>query len=114
MGGVVRHHADLRVCPLFLGTLPGTFVGNQEVVAGRFQGGASTHYPSNKVVFLNTVAYQDAETGRQRRARFAQGLHVPQRVRVGPSRAAALLAGLCEHSASGSGVDEMPDVTTPC
>jgi hypothetical protein len=37
---------------------------------------------------------QDAETVRQRRSRLVQTLHVPQRVRLGPSLAVALLDGL--------------------
>jgi hypothetical protein len=40
---------------------------------------------------------QDAEKVRQRRSRIAQTLNVPQRVRLGPSLAAALLNGLFEH-----------------
>ena len=41
--------------------------------------------------------YQDAEKGRQLRSRIVQTLNVPQRVRLGPSLAAALLDGLFEH-----------------
>jgi hypothetical protein len=37
-------------------------------------------------------ASQDAEKVRQRRSRFAQTLNVPERVRLGPSLAAALPA----------------------
>jgi len=36
---------------------------------------------------------QDAEKARQLRSRIVQTLNVPQRVRLGPSFAAALLAG---------------------
>jgi hypothetical protein len=36
---------------------------------------------------------QDAEKARQRRSHFAQTLNVPQRVRLGASLVAALLAG---------------------
>ena len=42
---------------------------------------------------------QDAEKVRQRRSRIVQTLNVPQRVRLGPSLAAALLDGLFEHPA---------------
>jgi hypothetical protein len=40
---------------------------------------------------------QDAENIRQRRSRIVQTLNVPQRVRFGPSLAAALLNGYFEH-----------------
>ena len=40
---------------------------------------------------------QDAEKVRQLRSRIVQTLNVPQRVRLGPSLAAALLNGLFEH-----------------
>jgi hypothetical protein len=43
--------------------------------------------------------WQDAEKVRQRRSRIVQTLNVPQRVRLGPSLAAALLDGLFEHPA---------------
>src|SRR5712692_167500 len=42
---------------------------------------------------------QDAEKVRQQRSRIVQPLNVPQRVRLGPSLAAALLDGLFEHPA---------------
>ena len=42
---------------------------------------------------------QAVETVRQRRSRIVQTLNVPQRVRLGPSLAAALLDGLFEHPA---------------
>jgi len=42
---------------------------------------------------------QDAEKVRQRRSRIVQTLNVPQRVRLGPSLAAALLNSLFEHPA---------------
>ena len=42
---------------------------------------------------------QDAEKVRQRRSRLAQRLHVPNRVRIASSLAAALLDGLFEHPA---------------
>jgi hypothetical protein len=42
---------------------------------------------------------QDAEKILQLRSRFVQILNVPQRVRLGPSLAAALLEGLFEHPA---------------
>jgi hypothetical protein len=48
---------------------------------------------------------QDAEKVRQRRSRIVQTLHVPQRVRVGPSLAAALLDDLFEHPARSCPVD---------
>ena len=43
---------------------------------------------------------QDAEKARQLRSRIVQTLNVPQRVRLGPSLAAALLDGLFEHPAN--------------
>ena len=43
--------------------------------------------------------WQDAEKVRQRRSRIVQTLNVPQRVRLGPSLAAALLDELFEHHA---------------
>ncbi len=47
---------------------------------------------------LRCAAFQqDAEKVRQRRSRIVQTLNVPQRVRLGPSLAAALLNGLFEH-----------------
>ena len=42
---------------------------------------------------------QDAEKIRQRRSRIVQTLNVPQRLRLEPSLAAALLDGLFEHPA---------------
>ena len=42
---------------------------------------------------------QDAEKVRQRRSRIVQTLNVPERVRLGPSLAAALLDELFEHPA---------------
>ncbi len=42
---------------------------------------------------------QHAEKARQRRSRIVQILNVPQRVRLGPSLAAALLDGHFEHAA---------------
>ena len=42
---------------------------------------------------------QNAETVCQQRSRLAQTLNVPQRVRLGPSLAAALLDNLFEHPA---------------
>src|SRR2546422_10489916 len=47
----------------------------------------------------STVSWQDAETVRQRRSRIVQTLNVPQRVRLGPSLAAALLDELFEQPA---------------
>ena len=44
-------------------------------------------------------APQDVETGRQLRSRIVQTLNVPQRVRLGPSLAAALLNSQFEHPA---------------
>ena len=44
-------------------------------------------------------APQDVETGRQLRSRVVQTLNVPQRVRLGPSLAAALLNSQFEHPA---------------
>ena len=41
--------------------------------------------------------YQDAEKVRQQRSRIVQTLNVPQRVRLGPSLASALLDSLFEH-----------------
>jgi hypothetical protein len=41
--------------------------------------------------------YQDAEKASQRRSRIVQTLNVPQRVRLEPSLAAALLDSLFEH-----------------
>ena len=41
---------------------------------------------------------KSAEKVRQRLSRFVQTLNVPQRVRLGPSLAAALLNSLFEHS----------------
>ena len=43
--------------------------------------------------------YRNAETVLQRRSRIVLSLNVPQRVRVGPSLAAALLDELFEHPA---------------
>jgi hypothetical protein len=43
--------------------------------------------------------WQDDEKVRQLRSRIAQTLNVPQRVRLSPSLAAALLNGLFEHPA---------------
>jgi hypothetical protein len=43
--------------------------------------------------------YQAVEKGRQLRSRIVQILNVPQRVRLGPSLAAALLNGLFERPA---------------
>ena len=43
--------------------------------------------------------WQDAEKVRQLRSRIAQTLNVPQRVRLSPSLAAALLNGLFQHPA---------------
>ncbi len=40
---------------------------------------------------------QDVEKGLQLRSRFARSLHVPKKVRLGSSLAAALLEGLFEH-----------------
>jgi hypothetical protein len=48
---------------------------------------------------LGFASWQDAEKVRQRRSRIVQTLNVPQRVRLGPSLAAALLNGLFEHPA---------------
>jgi hypothetical protein len=45
------------------------------------------------------ASWQDAEKVRHRRSRIVQTLNVPQRVRLGPSLAAALLDGLFEHPA---------------
>jgi hypothetical protein len=42
---------------------------------------------------------QDAEKVRRLRSRIVQTLHVPQKVRIGPSLAAALLDGLFEYPA---------------
>ena len=50
------------------------------------------------------MSYQDAEKVRQQRSRIVQTLTVPQRVRLGPSLAAALLDELFEH----------PVGTNPC
>ena len=47
---------------------------------------------------------QDVENARQRRSRFARTLNVPQRVRLGPSLAAALLDSHFEHPAEASTV----------
>jgi hypothetical protein len=46
---------------------------------------------------LGFGSWQDAEKVRQRRSRIVQTLNVPQRVRLGPSLAAALLNGPFEH-----------------
>jgi hypothetical protein len=43
---------------------------------------------------------QDAEKARHRSSRSVQTLNVPQRVRLGPSLAAALMDGHFEHPAS--------------
>ena len=48
---------------------------------------------------------QDAEKVRQQRSRIVQTLNVPQRVRLGPSLAAALLDELFEHPAGSCSVD---------
>jgi hypothetical protein len=48
---------------------------------------------------LGPTGSQDAEKVRQLRSRIVQTLNVPQRVRLGPSLAAALLDGLFEHPA---------------
>jgi hypothetical protein len=48
---------------------------------------------------LCDAIYQDAEKDRQQRSRIIQTLNVPQRVRLGPSLAAALLGNLFEHPA---------------
>jgi len=52
-------------------------------------------YISHEALLLK----QDAEKVLQLRSRFVQILNVPQRVRLGPSLAAALLEGLFEHPA---------------
>ena len=43
---------------------------------------------------------QDGETSRQLRSRIVQTLNVPQRVRLGPSLAAALLDDSFDHPAN--------------
>jgi hypothetical protein len=48
---------------------------------------------------LGFASWQAAEKVRQRRSRIVQTLNVPQRVRFGPSLAAALLDGLFEQPA---------------
>ena len=47
--------------------------------------------------------WQNAEKSRQHRSRIVQTLNVPQRVRLRPSLAAALLDGIFEHPAGGLG-----------
>ena len=44
-----------------------------------------------------SIEITDVEKARQHRSRIVQTLNVPQRVRLGPSLAAALLNGLFEH-----------------
>ena len=56
-------------------------------------------------------APQDVETGRQLRSRVVQTLNVPQRVRLGPSLAAALLDGLFEHPANRSRASTILTIT---
>ena len=46
---------------------------------------------------MYSIEFMDVEKARQRRSRIVQTLNVPQRVRLGPSLAAALLNGLFEH-----------------
>ena len=46
----------------------------------------------------------DAEKARQLRSRIVQTLNVPQRVRLGPSLAAALLNELFEHPVRAGGL----------
>ena len=48
-------------------------------------------------------ASRDAEKDRQRRSRIVQILNVPQRVRLGPSLAAASLDGCFDHPAMKNG-----------
>jgi hypothetical protein len=47
-----------------------------------------------------SIEITDVEKARQLRSRIVQTLNVPQRVRLGPSLAAALLSGLFEHPLS--------------
>ena len=46
------------------------------------------------------MEFTDVEKARQRRSRIVQTLNVPQRVRLGPSLAAALRNRLFEHPLS--------------
>jgi hypothetical protein len=48
---------------------------------------------------VRSLSWQDAEKVRRQRSRIVQILNVPQRVRLGPSLAAALPDGLFEHPA---------------
>ena len=55
--------------------------------------------------FIITLSTErDAEKVRQHRSRIVQTLNVPQRVRLGPSLAAAWLDGLFEHPVPGFSV----------
>jgi hypothetical protein len=55
------------------------------------------------------------EKGRQRRSRIAQTLNVPQRVRLGPSLAAALLYSLFEQPEGGNySIDPRKAFRRPC
>ena len=55
------------------------------------------------------------EKGRQRRSRIAQTLNVPQRVRLGPSLAAALLDSLFEQPEGGNySIDPRKAFRRPC
>jgi len=50
------------------------------------------------------IEITDVEKARQLRSRIVQTLNVPQRVRLGPSLAVALLNGLFEHPEASSGI----------
>jgi hypothetical protein len=55
------------------------------------------------------------EKGRQRRSRIAQTLNVPQRVRLGPSLAAASLDSLFEQPEGGNySIDPRKAFRRPC